>query len=373
MSNKLYTWASASISSCCVLIDGYMLVQSIREWRSHAKRAHQQGHPPWVLALQSLAWATFLVANVFQAAFMVGFATIDTCGGETVVAEPTRLVPKWWAKDCIISTLEICYQILGFLPLPVFPILHMRLVVQLHQYSNRTRTILAACAGGTVLAMFAQVTFTVLIVLSERVSGMRSLQSTFNTLYKYAYDVHMLFVLAMGTSSMLFILQFLRTITARVVAPATAPADETATSRSSTPLKPQVSAVSRLLHGSHPQNQQRAAVDRVTQFNAAVGRVRHMTYVSVCMLEILVLAIIVWIMGAAPQLLSQSLISLLGQCLLASFCLTTGRMRPLMIMRRQLPTVDAGTLATDWSAAASNASHVPMVHERNARLTIVEP
>ncbi|KAI9218149.1 hypothetical protein BC828DRAFT_389405 [Blastocladiella britannica] len=375
MSNTILTWVGAAISSCCVLIDGYMLAGNIRDQRSQPKkRSHQHLHPRWVQTLQSVAWACFLVANVFQTGFMVGYATLDRCGDVAVYVDTTHTTPKWWTKNCIITTLEIFYQVLGFLPLPVFPILHMRLVVQLHQYSSRTRGVITACTGGTVLAMLVQIGFTVLIVLAERIPRWGSLHSVMFSGYSYSYDAHMLLVLAMGASSIFFILQFLGTITARVVATPTPHQRPTSSSTLSASHESKLhrSAGSRPPFDPHHHS---TAIDRVAQFNAAVAHVRRMSYTSVGMLVVLVGAIVVANLFIVHPLLMQSLISLLGQCLLASFSLTTGRMRPLMIMRRQLPTTDAGTLATDWSAAISNAataSHMPMVPEADARLTIIE-
>ncbi|KAI9218148.1 hypothetical protein BC828DRAFT_417548 [Blastocladiella britannica] len=304
---------------------------------------------------------------------MAGFATIDTCGGYIVVAEVYHLIPRLWTKDCIISALQFCYQILEFLPLPVFPILHMRMVVQLHQYSSHKTAVIASCAGATVVAMLAQTVFTVLLVLTERVPGWDKLFSTLHWGYQYSYNAHMLFVLAMGASSILFILQFLDTITARVVAPASPvlpqpPSSPLLTRASSTPLKLKLQPLGASRSLFEPLHQQHAPADRVTQFNAAVARVRRMSYTSVGMLVVLVGAIVVANLFIVHPLLTQSF---LRQCLLASFCLTTCRMRPLMIMCRQLPTVNAGALATDWNPAAT-ASHAAAGPDKDARLTIVE-
>ncbi|KAI9218147.1 hypothetical protein BC828DRAFT_389402 [Blastocladiella britannica] len=391
-------WAAAAVSIPIVIIDLAMIGLHI----SYLQKEKKQNMPTSVRrkALQMhychlLAWASFLVGDLASIGFATGFAVMRECGGyPTYYGEygrPNGIRGRFWAKNCTIIQFGALQEFFGFVPMPFFPASFARLVLQLEPRTSRwPRRFVVVCVAGTVLAMVSQEIGKAYQYLTTSSTANTSIYNLMRNISDNAYFAHMALVLLMGGSSIAFTIKFLRITTARIGVIAAIPESSTTMEGASFGAAPHVSealGASSVLAGNDtaaalpaspaqhlrppslfsrtltlrplvrtssalPATVSSSVSTHTQEFQQAAQRMKRIAYLSALMLVLTVLAIIVVSIVNSKLLVTQVGITLLGRALLASFGWTMLRLKPLMILRRRLPNVDAGTLAaSSWSAA----------------------
>ncbi|KAI9218146.1 hypothetical protein BC828DRAFT_389401 [Blastocladiella britannica] len=225
MSNPAIPWIAAGESTTGALLDLYMLTVSINDWQQFSRRRpskSQHGQPAWVSLLHIASWTMFLVADLAQVGSMIGFGLLDTCGEvPTLNGAPYQtsggLFGRYYVKNCIITDLQAVYEYFGFTPIPVFPILYLRLVLQLEQLNpRRVRRALVACTVSEVLTMLLQQFFALYVFTGDFMPWAAQMEPYKYTVVAVIYNIHMALVLTISGSSITFMLRFLGILTARL-------------------------------------------------------------------------------------------------------------------------------------------------------------
>ncbi|KAI9221991.1 hypothetical protein BC828DRAFT_379594 [Blastocladiella britannica] len=359
-----YSWTATIISLAAVALDLHMLAIHTLAWRRFCRRSsprRRKGRKTRLIHI--LAWLCFLSADLCEVGFMGAYATQDECGGFPTFHSadgPNALIRQFWVESCPIYPLRAAYEALAFFPLPLYPIIFMRLVLQLQQlYSRRMKRAVILCASGILLAMVVQELSAIFVFYAFHTSVGSPLFLLMYQIHSLSYLVHVGLVMLMGAVGVAFFLRFHRMVTARLAPRAIVHEDM------------HIVAVGDPVGTKHEHEH----LDHQQKFKHAVSFLHRAALLNAAMLGLVLCASVVAIVTITGSILSSAFVTLFGRLFLASFSLTIRNMRPLMLLRRQLPTVDAGTLATEWSGGLHSGHdedhHRPETATRKGSLQVI--
>ncbi|KAI9218151.1 hypothetical protein BC828DRAFT_407862 [Blastocladiella britannica] len=351
-----------SIPNIC--IDLAMVRLSFLEYRSRSLHRAPLAH--------MAAWIILLFSDLAEIALDIGLVFMDKCGGVPTyhggTGSTAGSLDYVWLPDCILHKLDLTQASLAFIPLPYFPLSYMKLVLQLQlKHPRWQHRIVVLGDAVTVLSMLIQVT-TRLSTAAFAANHALPISWTMSLVSSCAYMVHLASVLVAGGFSIHFSLRFLRITTARLGdltadhSRATVGSTANGVSFQSLPSpllmagiqSTKSSTIARVLSPTAAASAAAAAAvtTHVAEFRQTATRMRHAAYASTATLALIITVVAVdRITADIPQMIVQPLITFLGRILLGLYCWSMSHLRPLMILRRKLPNVDAGTLASTWTVS----------------------
>ncbi|KAI9218145.1 hypothetical protein BC828DRAFT_389400 [Blastocladiella britannica] len=356
-------WSAAAVSTVSCAIDlamiGHICTSSNPQQNQRQRNRHH--HPvaaarssPFVVFARLFTWITFLVADLAHLGTVAAFLALPVCGGvPTNYGLPTleyRRFPS--TPNCIISLLDAVDLVVALIFLPYYPIVYMHMMLKLRQTNSRLAQLTVSLVSVLLLTAAGIQAVGYGISITPTFGGDLGVAQRGEGVGRIAYYILMLLILLVAVSTISFFVRFLRIVSARVASQPSL--DHHSQPASITPSLELIQRSKLLLLRPFAEQVHAAPAptsDRTAKFRTAIHRLQALVHVSVALIALLVGVMVIQGLWSDGSALIVATITCIGRILLAIFHRTITSMRPLMILRRQIPTVDAGTLATEWSGA----------------------